>query len=81
LTIAKWNSSIALLTYVGLSWKYKFHATDEKAQHALRGLFFTFGVGGSGEEFFSFFFVFPMCSHQVPNGLNVPDFELAMALG
>ncbi len=47
----------------------KFHAANEKAQHALKVPFFsfpfTFWVVGRGEEdFFSFFPLFPTCSHS-----------------
>jgi hypothetical protein len=70
LTIAKWNSSIALLTYVGLSWKYKFHATSEKAQHAFKRVILYFWGWWGGEGFFSSFFfpvsnVFPSSSQGV----------------
>jgi hypothetical protein len=44
----------------------KFHAADEKAQHALmRGTVFSFQGWGRGRNFL-FFFMFPSDSQRVP---------------
>ncbi len=48
---------------VGLSdLPHKFHAANGMAQYALVFFLLSFGLGGRGEEFFSFFF----CSQHLP---------------
>jgi hypothetical protein len=57
-------------------WKGKFHATNEKAQHALKVPFFKFyfffifffGWGRAGGRIFFILPLFPTCSFQVPSG-------------
>ncbi len=57
-------------------WKEKFHAANDKAQHALLNdsifFFLRKGGGDGGEGLFVFFLLFPMCSHHVPKVSKFP---------
>ncbi len=47
-------------------WKLEFHATNEKAQHAFDELSFFLWNFEWGRGVILFFYLFPMCSHQIP---------------